>query len=413
LWRRFFDRLVRLVRFVFRPAASPVGRGPGTGKASRRGPTSIADILDSSGELPVIPQTAGEAPQRPLNLLGIDFEASADPRIQKLRRAAVVQIFELTGLGIVPGQFWQFLAEVHAPGDAVIRFLWSLGVDPDLVRRGDRDELERANEVLDLLVDIDGAFERLSVEARADVRSAIYCGEYERVRETAQIVRTYLSILDLGHSYPDDQRFPAFTEFLRDIASELDNPLTASASDAAAADRIRLRMSDLLRQLTDRKIEHDRLVNGLWSDFPDWHSSPLEPELTLGLSRFYATLESIHRRPNSTDEVSELLTHLDAINAELRALLRKLAAGAGDKSSYRRGSRDSSGGAYAKAAPTLLEQAFKYFGIDKLHLPSASDFKRIKRGFQRKTHPDTGGSHERFLEFTHHCRLVEDYLATA
>ena len=278
--------------------------------------------------------------------------------------------------------------------------------------RGDPDELDRANDVLDLLVDIDGAFGRLAANARADVQSAIFCGEYEQVREAAQIVKTYASILELGDRYPDDQRFPAFTEFLRDVASELDQPLTATTSDAAAAEGIRLKMSELLRQLADSRAEQDQLIKVLWADFPDWQASALQGDITLTLSRFEAMLGSILNRDNSIDQVAELLAHLNGLSAELRLFLADLAGG-----------RKIGWTDLVDIVPRevrtrrpdqlclRLRQSISASIPSKL--PSSQQFKRIKRNFWMKTHPDQGGTNDAFRECMDHCRIIEDHLAPA
>jgi signal transduction histidine kinase len=329
-----------------------------------------------------------------------------------LRRAAVVQIFELAGLSVVPGQFWQFLGRNPAPADAVIEFLVALGLDVDLLRRGDIDEVERANDVLDVLVEVDGAFSRLSDSARADVQSALFCGEYDHVREIAQVVKTYSTILELGELFPAGNRFAAFTEFLSDIASELENPMSASAADAAAAERLRLKMSELLRRLADARVEQERLVRSMWSDFPDWHSSTSAAAITLALSLFGETLESIQSRPNSLGDVAVLLDFLEQRNDQLRTLLFGLASGRGRTHSHGAKGGHSSR-AYKKPGETALEIALKYFGLRLNSRPSMLEFKTIKRRYQRKTHPDSGGSNQAFIEFTRHCQMVEDHFAPA
>lgn len=361
-------------------------------------------------------ETHGAIPRtRHFEGLGIDFERTTDPRLQKLRRAAVIQMFELSELGVVPGQFWLFLDEAQAPGDAVIRFLAVLGLNPDLIRRGDREERARANEVLDLLIDIDGAFSKLSEEVRADVRSAIYCGEYERVRETAQIVRTYLSILELGDRYPDGQRFPAFSEFLQDVASELDNPLAASVSDAETAERIRLVMTDLLRSLSDARVEQEHLIKLLWTDFPEWQAAATQNDITMSLSLFDATLRSVLTRLLVPEEVKVLIERLGELSGELRTLLSQLAGSAAGSRSKRDSGRShrSSGGSYRKAGPTALDAAFKYFGLRRSRPPSRQQFRAVKRSYLMRTHPDTGGANDAFRECMEHATIVEAYLATA
>lgn len=416
MFRRILSAVVSFVRrhFFSRGAAAHSSSRPNQSASSR---TTPHNFLDSpTAEPPIQPKTSGEAPKlRTYAGLGIQFSATTDPRIERLRRAAVIQIFELTGLGVVPGQFWAFLVSTPAPGDAVINFLGALGLNPDLVRSKDSVEVDKANEILDLLVDIDGAFAKLSEAARADIQSAIWCGEYERVRDLAQIVRTYLFILELGDAFPTSQRFPAFTSFLSDVASELDNPMSAEKADAQAADRIRLDMSALLRRLSDARTEQEALIKLLWSEFPDWKTLPREAEITLALSRIEATLESILNDRLPVDVVRELLTHFERFNAELGSILSALASDRrGEAHGSRRSNRDRSRhGASSGAAPGLLDRALAYFGLERSRLPTLAEFKKVRRVFQFRTHPDRGGSSEAFRECMYFSGIVEDHLAPA
>ena len=416
MWRRLTRTVAAIVRWLF-PTRRTAFRSSKFGRENE-GETGTTDILGSPAQPATPAETRGPTPKRPQpTLVGIEFEPTADSRVSRLRRAAAVQMFELAGLSIVPGQFWQFLEQTPAPADAVIQFLAALGIDSNKVRAGDLHEIEAANEVLDLLVEIDGAFTRLSDVARADVQTAIYCGEYDRVRDAAHVVRTYASILELDDRYAADQRFPAFTDFLRDVANELDRPLSARPSDAADAERIRLKMSKLLRMLGDERAEHERLIILMWTDFPEWKVSALQSDITLTLSRFEATLESIVRSPNSLDEVAELIANLSSLNSTLRALFAALASG-GDRTKSGGGTRgkSSNGGPSAgryTAGATALDRALSYFGLDLSRLPNRAEFKRIKRAIWMKTHPDTGGSSHAFRECMEYSRLVEDHLATA
>lgn len=416
MFRWVLDALVGFVRrLLFGPALAAAPRTrPKTATSSRTLPPNFLD--SPSAEPPIQPATSGEAPKiRTYPGLGIEFSATTDPRVKQLRRAAVIQIFELAGLGVVPGQFWAFLDVTPAPGDAVINFLAALGLDPNSVRNKDPAEVDRANDILDLLVDVDGAFAKLSEEARADIQSAIWCGEYERVRDAAQIVKTYLSILELGDAFPPDERFPAFTSFLRDVASELDNPMSAEKSDAEAADRVRLMLSVLLRRLSDAKTQQEALIKLLWSEFPEWRTLGREADITLALSRFDAMLDSILHEPHSVETVDDYLGHLEGYNSELRSILSAMA---GDRRGKAHGSSSSTGGRskhnpFAGASKSILDEALAYFGLDRARLPTLADFKKLKRKFWFKTHPDSGGSSEAFRQCIEYGRIIEDHLAPA
>ncbi|MEA3036981.1 MAG: DnaJ domain [Sphingomonadales bacterium] len=308
-------------------------------------------------------------------------------------------MFEQTGLVILPGQLWQFVDGSFFVDRAVDHFLLLLGLDVEAIHRGDDDALTRANLVLDLLVDVESAFSRLSPAAAKTIEDAIFSGDYERVREAARIVSIYEGIARLGHRWPEEARFAAFTDFLRDVASELADPLSATLDDAEAAESIASHMMELMHRFDHALRVQDhwlRTFAGLAGTWEGWKEAS---QLQQAVNRFASLVKQMRAEPFSVTDMDDLISRLEKINAELELIYtRNQAAGAGG--------RDSSGGRHRSSPPPgsdsvlkEVEKALVFFGFARDAKPSHDEIKKRWRAACKTSHPDHhGGPSDAFLE---------------
>ena len=122
-----------------------------------------------------------------------DDPASANTlaRIKRMRRRAVVDMFDQVGLEPFPGQLWRFVDAERDPYHGVTTFLQAIGIDPEGIRRRDAAEIERANTVLDLLFSIDHVFDRVDPEVAVALEARLCSGDYRAVRLAAQVIETF------------------------------------------------------------------------------------------------------------------------------------------------------------------------------------------------------------------------------
>src|SRR5262249_7867729 len=109
------------------------------------------------------------------------------PRVQKVFRNAVIFLFDYCDLGVVPAQFWPFLAATGDPGEAVRLFIQAIGCDPERISRGDRTEREKASEIIDFLVMSADILDHLSPKSREALGRRLEAGDYATVRNAARI----------------------------------------------------------------------------------------------------------------------------------------------------------------------------------------------------------------------------------
>lgn len=348
--------------------------------------------------------TNDDAPMRPrpaaTPLPPIDSGAAIGSGIRAMRRAAVIDMFDQVGLELVPGQLWRFVEDGVDVGQAVTDFLTQLGLDALAVRRGDRAELARANDVLELLVRGSDAFTRLSPEAVARIEKAIFSGDYDRVRGAVEIVSIYESIVRLGDRWSADARFVIFEEFLGTVAGELADPLAATLDDARTAEAVADRMAGLMDRL-----DHGRQLHALWRDTlrnldrGSWEGWPEADEIRRGVVQFENLAESLRTRLFDLDEVAELIAKLEEINTFLERTIKYHAArkrkadAAGERARAGAGGRSSAGGGKRSSAGagssgrrrastggasilTELEKALIHFGFARADRPS---WKKIRK----------------------------------
>lgn len=383
-------------------ASTPVAVG-GRRLASRRKP--LDDFLSGVSEAPIRSAMGVAEPVVAASRHSASptiFSPSVDPRIARMRRAAAIDIFSRAGLDVVPGQFWPFLERRGGPGDAVADFLDRIGIDALAVRRGDAAEVERTNDLLELLAEIENAFATLSQGGRLAVEEAIFSGEFDRVREAARIVAIYAAVAGMGARWPEDVRPRIFTEFLTDIAAAAEDPLTSTLADAADAEQAAASVDALMRRMEATEREQERLRE-LLRDAGTWTTWPEGDALRLGLARFDATVESLRTTITDFLDASALIDVLDAINVEFGRVIAARSA-SGRRSGKRAGSAGAgTSGASSGAKREDWQDALIFFGFSVRDTPTADVFKKRRRELEKKLHPSRpGGSDTKFQDYGRH-----------
>lgn len=358
----------------------------------------------------------------------IDAEVIADDRVKKMRRAAALQVFELLDLQVAPGQLWRYVDRNVDPGNAVISFLTALGLDIVALQGGSKIENERANELLELLVEIDTSFNRLSEAAIAQIEDALFSGEYQRVREAVKAVAIYERIVRLEKKWPPEKCFKAATEFFRDVQSELDNPIKAEFSAALAAEKIVDTISLLLERFniqSDKYEAHLAFLAG--KDFADWSAWETASDINALVNDFDILRITMQLESLALADIAALIDRLGVLNSSLKSAIETGLAGDAGKSRSKGDRSGSSGGKSSKNSRSKksnsgrkkssnsghhlnpLELALFYFGFSSATLPKFDDVKKAYRKQTMIVHPDHGGSNEDFHECQNHWDVIRSH----
>ena len=403
----------QFVRASARPASGVRGGGTRTRGA---GPS----IFDEGGEAALRPAVSPDAsaPSRRGGSAGDDGAqappaAAILPRIQKMRRAAVVDIFDQLSLDIVPGQIWRFIGDQGPIDVGITEFFTKVGVDAEKLRRRNVRERARANDVLELLVRIDGAFGRVGARARQAIEAAIFSGDYDRVRRSAEIVAIYEAILRLAERWEKDDLIRGFRQFLGQIQDEIDDPLSSTLEDAEQAQSVAEAMNDYMMSIA---LQLDRYAHLRATIFgpaaPNWRDWPEGADIAREMAVFEEVVTQLRTRDLAPDDVDAMIGELTAIIDKLEAVIASrtgTASAAGGGRSRTGGGSRAGGGGGAGTAPPLndLEKALIFFGFKPTEAPAEKDIKKRYLDRIKIEHPDRGGSVETAKEVNYYYEVLK------
>lgn len=325
-------------------------------------------------------------------------------RIKRMRRRAVVDMFDQVGLEPFPGQLWRFVDAERDPYHGVTTFLQAIGIDPDRVRRRDAAEIERANTVLDLLFSIDHVFDRVDPEVAVALEARLCSGDYRAVRLAAQVIETFEKIARIEARWPPDHRLAVLDAFIRDMRAGAANPLAVPAKIAANAERIADDLNQHMLAFDAAWMEYRRLAMLLEARWPPgWSAAPQ------GQRRAQASGEAvaIQRELMSNaalghHDVDRLLARLAKANQSLATLLDAI-AGAAARRSYPAGPQSD------------YDRALVFFGWSPNDRPDAVALRRRFRELARTAHPDAAhgdpaaqaAAHQRFVELNRYHDVLK------
>ena len=340
------------------------------------------------GQAPIDPGPQGFPPGTPINTA---------PRLRSLRRAAAVDMIDQVGLAVVPGQLWPYVDAATDPGVGIARFLRSLGLDAALIRARDRAECERSNDLFELLLGIDDAFDHLAPDVVRAIEARLWSGDYEEVRQAAEAVDVLGRITRLERRWPD-ARLAILSAFLADVRASLADPLTVDAADLAAAQTHAETLTALALAVDEAVAAHQAVREALVAAWPPvWSGGDEEQQADCVAGEFDILVEALLADVTiDAAGVAEIVAKLEGINAELSALLARaedLAAGRDRRSGAGAGARSSAAG---MAGP--LAEALAFFGLALSPLPNLAAVKKRFRELARRYHSDLTGGDDRMMK---------------
>lgn len=369
-----------------------------------------------SGDRVATTRIRGEAVSRPFGSgsgAPHRFRASAATvaRIDRMRRAAVLDMFDQVGLAPLPGQLWRFVEAAHDPGVGVGEFLRAIGIDPARITARDAEETERANEVLELLFSIDHVFDRISPPLAAELEARLCSGAYATVRVAAKVVATFETIARMEARWSAEVRLGVLDRFIGEVRAGLADPLAAGDRDAAAA---AVSAEVLMRQMVafDAELhQFHRFAHELEVKWPrPWTGGSPQAD-----ARRQATRSAEHAHQHLCRDRHLLQHQVDALIAQLASASNVLAGlldridGAGDRVRQRAAADGGHG-------PTSdIDRAFVFFGFPAGTRPDRAMVRARFRELARTMHPDhasidaasQSAAHARFVELNRNYELIK------
>lgn len=328
-------------------------------------------------------------------------------RIDRMRRAAVLDMFDQVGLAPLPGQLWRFVDAARDPGVGVTDFLRAIGIDPDRIVARDPHETDRANEVLELLFSIDHVFDRIAPPLAAELEARLCSGAYSTVRVAAKVVATFESIARMEARWPAEVRLGVLDCFIGDVRSGLVDPLAVGERDAAAA---AVSVGVLMRQMVAfdaelhefHRIAHDLGVRwpAAWMNGPEAHARRQAMR-----SADHAHQHLCRDRHLQAHQVDKLIDQLATASATLADLLDRIEGRV----------RGTGGAGPRPAARSDIDRALIFFGFSVDARPDRAAIRARFRELARTMHPDHArvdtpsqqAAHARFVELNRNYELLK------
>lgn len=354
-------------------------------------PEAAARIHVGGHEAPDGPQsfTGGQMPEptgTPLDL-----------KVRRLRRAAVLDIFDQLGLEVLPGQVWAFTDEADDIGNGLSAFFAQIGVDAEALRARDSAALDRANTTLDLLAEVGDAFQHLADEVKARIQSRLSSGDHELVRQTARTVAIFQRIYRQGLIWSDERRIGLFNAFLESVAEALDDPLSMAPDDVETAAALSDALQGLMNRFDAVQARYGEVHDALIDAWPTaWDAAPESALFDERASLFVSLVDILKAtRDTDVDAVSESLDTLDGIVGDLASLLAEAQRAGRDGDSGGHGPSgakwDSGPGRRGGVGGKPRED--RNWALEILGLagdPTEEMVTKAFRAYQRRHHPDMG-----------------------
>ena len=331
-------------------------------------------------------------------------------RLQRMRRRAVIDMFDQVGLGPFPGQLWRFVDVERDPYVGVASFFEAIGIDIDRLKQRDPCEIDRANTVLELLFSIDHVFDRVAPDIAAQLEAHLCSGDYATVERAAQLIQTFEKIGRIDQRWPSGRRLALLDAFIGDARAGLADPLAVPPALAANVARV---ADELVRQMVVLDVglaEQARLRDELSRHWPMVWNVAEEGRLRLAMTaqadRAAATL--LGDATLRHEEVEALLGAIAGANRALQELADRIARA-------ERGEAAPRGG----ASLSDFDHALAFFGFAADARPDREAIRRRFRELARAMHPDVarpaGGAagdaaraaHDGFVTLNRHHEVLK------
>lgn len=315
------------------------GSGGYTGFAPRRPGAGFA-VLQPHG----IPLHTGLPP-------ATDLEGA----VRKVRRAAVADTFEVLGLDYMPASLWHCVDRSEDVGDGIRTYLTALGLRTDKIREKRKAEIDRANDVLGLIVEIQGSFELLPLSVAHRLADELFSGDFKAVRRAAKAAACASRIRATGQSWRESVQLPVPKSLADRIQQVLTDPFSLEEEalvelDAEWRTLVRLLLAYEHAQLAAQAVRGESSATGapeLLSQFDALDAALRTDDFSLGGSDpIVKELDELGRRlarliPNRNESWSGEPDHpLQSPPSELEAAASLLSLNA-DRSLSRRAILDA------------------------------------------------------------------------
>jgi hypothetical protein len=384
----FFKQIWRSVAATFWRLWPGHSRGDGGHAAHFRHASHRSDLWsifrgdDSIGFAPHRP-VVGVAPPRPRT---IPLQSVTPPTsdlegaVRKVRRAAVADLFDVLGLDYMPSSLWHCVDRSEDIGDGMRTYFTALGLRTDKIRAKRKAEIARANDVLGLIVEIQGSFELLPLSVADRLADELFSGDFEVVRRAAKAAACASRIRATGHSWRETVRLPVSTSLADRVRQVLTDPFSLEEEALVELEMEWRMLVRLLLAYDHAQVAAENVRTG-----------PASTEAIGLLTRF----DSLERKLRAEDF---LLSGSDQLVRELEGLGRRLSRFVPNGSAISLGENDGA----VRAASSELEAA-----VLLLHLKPNQPLNRrailnAYRAYLRANHPDLGS--QGYGDFEHRSR---------
>ena len=162
-------------------------------------------------------------------------DAGTDKILMQLRRRATIELFEWLSLTHVPGQIWPLVETYRDPIKALETFVRGIGCSFENIQRRDLAELERLQEVFDLLESARGLLENLDGSQNAWFQEQLLQGNYEKAKRLSQHFADLQELLTAADEFETDPTLYVFKTFVREVRSVAAEPFEVREEDVIDA----------------------------------------------------------------------------------------------------------------------------------------------------------------------------------
>ncbi len=309
---------------------------------------------------------------------GPPFDEVNHPLLRRLRRRALVELFDWLDLAFVPGQLLERSDHSGDPVAALALFLRSVGCDPDRVRRREPEELARLGEVIDLLMAFDSLTARLAPAQRDELQLLFFAGDFERLRRVSKRLFALCGLLDAHEAQASAKPLAAYDALAGRVKAALGRLPSLSEAEVAA-----------FRAEAERWLRLARRRDLLSAEIAAQRAA-LERAAAPG-PRDAAVLADIHAIETALaidpgldgDAVARQLDALDDLLAALQSLVREREAEAEEAAA-----RFRSEAATERLYRSEEEKALSFFGFPAEARPDGTAIHAAWRRFMKVHHPD-------------------------
>jgi hypothetical protein len=312
------------------------------------------------------------------------------PELKRILRQASIELFSWLGLTHVPGPFWPLVEKHRDPIGALEEFVRGIGCDFQKVRSRDKGEIERFQEVIDLLEIAGPLIDTLDKLQPSWFQDQILQKNYEKTRRLAKHIADLEELLTTTAHYKTDPTLHVFKSFVDEVQSLAAKPFEVTEEDVRAAKEHAAAYTWRIDEFRRCNSEYQFAIGTIGHWFrQEWRGTSREAEIRNLAGGGNKCIEELAGLDFSFDAVDERL-----------ATLRYCAEGllAYKLESETAPSGGGSGPKGRKSPESELSRALKFFGFTEDRKPDCNELKSAWRKIVTQSHPDknkSAGAEER------------------